>query len=71
MLKWKHIKGDSVKENREKKLGDGILLKTYGAEIEDKRIYEYSVPRKKWKGDTILFGVGQMKENKRYAKNKN
>lgn len=43
------------KKTEKKKLGDGILLKTYGAEIEDKRIYEYSVPRKKWKGDTIFF----------------
>lgn len=48
LLKWKHIKGGSVKENRKIKLGDGIL-KTDGAEMEDKRIYAYSAPRKKWK----------------------
>lgn len=59
------------KKTEKKKLGDGILLKTYGAEIEDKRIYEYSVPRKNGKVTLFFFGVGQTKENKRYAKSKN
>lgn len=43
------------KKTEKKKLGDGILLKTYGEEIEDKRIYEYSVPRKNGKVTLFFF----------------
>lgn len=40
---------------------------------QKQRIREYKniLYLEKNKSDTILFGVGQMKENKRYAKSKN
>lgn len=42
-----HKKRQCQRKLRKIKLGDGIL-KTDGAEMEHKRIYAYSAPRKKW-----------------------